>query len=403
MNTIQSILVNLLSAAIRNRPFEKKLVVDIDWDTLFSEAKAHDVSTLLYPLLKDLKPPFRPDDVNLAKWQHTSLVAGFTQSFCFEELNKMFQLFEKEDIPVIALKGLVVRSLYPQPELRTMGDADILIHIEYLDRITKLLTDLGYTAIADNEVHIHFNHPHYLPVEVHWSLINERYIKSAEIWESGLWEHTERVKELSGNVLKLSKEDHILYLCLHMAVHILHSGFGLRQLCDFVLLVESEYEFIDWILLLEKAKLCNLERFLLSIFEVCHRFFEMQVPEAFRCKSKEFETYVELLILDILSAGTFGAKSATRMMGNNLIHNTSHTDTKSVNKFKYYLKLAFPANKDLLGRYEYAKKYPVLTPIAWIHRIIRSLFRSDLSLSEKANLPDVYGKRAKLIDWLNLK
>ena len=34
-------------------------------------------------------------------------------------------------------------------------------------------------------------------------------------------------------------EDLLVYLCIHMAKHFINSGFGIRQVCDVLLLVEQ--------------------------------------------------------------------------------------------------------------------------------------------------------------------
>ena len=44
-------------------------------------------------------------------------------------------------MPVIVLKGLVVREYYPQPEQRSMSDADIFVKAKDLNKSKKILID----------------------------------------------------------------------------------------------------------------------------------------------------------------------------------------------------------------------------------------------------------------------
>ena len=47
-------------------------------------------------------------------------------------------IFNKNNIPVIVLKGLVVRDLFPNPTLRTMCDADILVKEKDLENVIQM-------------------------------------------------------------------------------------------------------------------------------------------------------------------------------------------------------------------------------------------------------------------------
>lgn len=51
---------------------------------------------------------------------------------------------EEEKIPYAFFKGYELRELYPVPELRTMGDVDVLVRDEDLERTAEVLCGLGY-------------------------------------------------------------------------------------------------------------------------------------------------------------------------------------------------------------------------------------------------------------------
>ena len=54
---------------------------------------------------------------------------------------RIFCLFQEKNIDFIVLKGIYLRYLYPNPDLRTMSDIDILVHKEDLDKISEILLD----------------------------------------------------------------------------------------------------------------------------------------------------------------------------------------------------------------------------------------------------------------------
>lgn len=59
-----------------------------------------------------------------------------------QELRRTCDLLEKAQIDYMPLKGAVIRSLYPEPWLRTSGDIDILV--KDADRAAKLLEKHRY-------------------------------------------------------------------------------------------------------------------------------------------------------------------------------------------------------------------------------------------------------------------
>ena len=59
-------------------------------------------------------------------------------------LDKLFAAFQENNIDFLPLKGTILKSLYPQPGMRPMGDADILIRVEQYDRIKSVMAQLGF-------------------------------------------------------------------------------------------------------------------------------------------------------------------------------------------------------------------------------------------------------------------
>jgi hypothetical protein len=108
----------------------------------------------------------------------------------------VLKVFNKESIPVIVLKGLVARDFYPKPELRTMSDADVLVNKEDLNRVKKLLKNLGYIESETTEVHIVFEHKEHYDIEVHWTLTDMSYFKGQPVFEN----------QICGNAIKVKVE-----------------------------------------------------------------------------------------------------------------------------------------------------------------------------------------------------
>ena len=59
-------------------------------------------------------------------------------------VRKLFEAFDRAEIAYLPVKGVNLKALYPVPEYRVMGDADILIRREQYDRIRGIMEELGY-------------------------------------------------------------------------------------------------------------------------------------------------------------------------------------------------------------------------------------------------------------------
>ena len=63
-----------------------------------------------------------------------------------EALRKITSALDDAEIPYVPLKGAVLQYLYPDPNMRTSGDIDILTHEEDLDRAVHAIEEnAGFT------------------------------------------------------------------------------------------------------------------------------------------------------------------------------------------------------------------------------------------------------------------
>jgi hypothetical protein len=408
MNITQIQLIEILSSAIHERRVEIDSTEKIKWNSIIKESEAHNVKGLLYSAISKSEYFKYIEKERLQQWKRDTIFTGVSQIEHITQISKVLKIFNNENIPVIVLKGLVVREFYPKPELRTMGDADVLVKKEDLNRIKKLLKDLGYIESGTTDAHIVFEHEKHYAIELHWTLTDMSYFKGQPVFENQIWENTIKVKVGDSEALSLSFEDLAVHLCVHMAVHSVSSGFGIRQLCDLVLLVEKKGDLIDWSRFLNKIKKCGIEKFTMSIFCVCRQLFNMNIPQELNNTKLVEEEVLKLLINDIFSAGVHGNRSISRMFGTYLAYNSPNIDSlKSVGIVKRFIMLLMTSNNRLSDRYSYAKKNTILVPIAWIHHFGRGIFNKEYSFFSKIKFLVSIGytskRKNKLLQELELK
>ncbi|MEG1870960.1 MAG: nucleotidyltransferase family protein, partial [Peptostreptococcaceae bacterium] len=124
MITTQKHLITYLKAAIHNRKLSASSLSTSALNQLFLEAKDHSIQGLIYSAISDISSlqDISPDIINT--WKKETFLTGMTQNNHITQMSKVFLKFNQESIPVIALKGLTLRDLYPKPDLRSMSDAD---------------------------------------------------------------------------------------------------------------------------------------------------------------------------------------------------------------------------------------------------------------------------------------
>lgn len=409
MDNSQKYIVTMLNAAIRKENAEISDYKDIDWNELINEADEHKVTPLIYSSINKTNIISNIDKDTLNTLKRKVFNSSIGQSRHIKTVASVLDSFNKADIPVIVLKGLVVRDYYPMPDLRTMCDADVLVHEEDLDKVSALMISLGYTKTKekdDHGAHIVF-HKGSSVFEVHWTLINDRFFKGDKSFEKKLWDDAMEVEVGRVKTLSLSLEDLAVHLCTHMAVHLAYSGFGVRQLTDLVVLVEKKGKQIDWVSFIDKTKESGVYKFSIAIFTICNKLFNMEIPKEISKEPKIKEKYIDQLIQDIFDNGVHGKKDKDRVFANEFAFDQGEGAADgSMSIFKKFMKLLFPPVSQMSDKYNYAKKFIVLAPVAWIHHLIEGLINKDYSFSSKMKMAtstvSVANKRNKLLKELDL-
>ena len=405
MNTTHRTLVTLLSSAIgENKAFNLD-IDNINWKEVYDYAEAHAVSPLIYPMVKKLSKTYEIDDDLIAKWSKSTIFSGIYQTQHINQMKKVFNAFKEAGIPVVALKGLILRELYPRPELRTMSDSDLLIKKDCVVAAEKVLVGLGYSKSKSIGHESCFVHHSALAIDLHWSLTNEDHLKNVEPFEDTIWQNLRPYDFHAVEILALSKEYELMHLFIHIASHMIKSGFGVRQLCDIVVFIEKEQDNIDWILVYDLGKVCKLNKLISTILIICKNLFSLEPPKAYSTSYPGSEEYINFFTNEILESGVYGAKDEDRaasimMFGHSLKANDD------INKFKLMLRYLFPAKDKLDKRFSYGTKHPSLLVLAWIHRLVYVLlFNSSMSLKKLFKLrstASLVQDRFELIKWLQL-
>ncbi len=404
----QKILVSILSAGIRNVQPALSCGNNVDWQAVTFEAARHKVTALVYYSMIQCNGIQVPDNIK-EEFRKYSLYEIAEQDKNYLAFGEILRKLTFSNISVIVLKGLFLRDLYHDPCLRSMCDYDVLIRSDDFEKVAVIMENAGYEKVYDKDKHVAYVHSRLMRVEFHKTLIStDRYENLAE-FEEKVWKDVIPTKVSGVKVLSLSPTDHAVYLVLHMATHTKGGGFGLRQLCDWVLFIETYEQEIDWNTFDRYIKSMGMEIFTQALFETCRQFFNLEVPQGWRTEDKSQQEVVNSLIQDIFDSGVFGKDGRDRITANRMIYYTGGAEAKTPKqKMRALFILLFPKAEKLDVRFEYARKHRFLLPVAWLHRFVHTIVRKDIDIFEKISVlrpkraAEICTNRSLLLEQLGL-
>lgn len=361
-------LLELLRASLNESVSlkEEKLPKKSDreqWEKLIRLAGEHAVVSLLYEPLSGCKQV--PEECMKQIEQTSRIVvrAGYRLLFLTKHLT---DLLEEHGITAITLKGMATAAFYPVPELRKSGDIDILItDATQCERACRLLVKEGYTPAGHQLAlhHMELKNPEGISVEVHGLLAEPFDSQSVNKYlRTLLPEYKEHIIENTSwgfSIWQPSDGYHAFYLVLHMLQHYLRAGFGIKNLCDWVVfwnrtVKEKEKEYFLR-LVLESGTL----GFVQMITAACIRYLGLEKKQVEFFMTKEIPArQTELLMQEIFTAGEYGKSDKTRMVA------MRGTGMKSyIREFHHQMNLNYPRAGHIF----------LLWPFLWLFTLYRFL------------------------------
>jgi hypothetical protein len=190
-----------------------------------------------------------------------------------------------DGVEVIVLKGpTLAESLYPDPALRPCSDLDLLVRPADRFRMDAVLRALGHHRVADEhswdfdiayDGATVYETPGGVRIDLHWALLTEpRFVWNAD--ETEIWARSEAISVEGEPSRGLGREDLVLYLAAHLAVH--HTLAGLRRYWDVALLLERWVGALDWETLRARAARWRVRHALFFVLRGARALFHAPVP-----------------------------------------------------------------------------------------------------------------------------
>lgn len=367
-------LLSLLTDARLNRQSQPR---ELNYEELYQLSDQHQVSALIYNQIYHF-PDFPPEIKN--KWKTETLKINAFQTMRTQKLLDIYQKINQQHIPVLIVKGIICRSLYPQPDYRQSNDEDLYIQKEHLETIKEILfKDHFQISHESDDVITFIDFTKGLSLEVHTSLFSEEsqaYGQYQNLFNKA-FQHTKIHTIDNVNILSLDDDYHFLFLILHFVKHFLHSGVGIRQVIDIIMYAEAYGELIHWDKIIEILKYYHIYDLIMNVFSLAYHCLEFDYKKTkLSLHDIENRDYQDLLN-DIMNAGIFGQSTEERLHSSTMTLNA--LENGKVNVFKSI----FPTLKEMQGKYEYLHKYPFLLPISYISRIYHYFLNNESKNSKQ--------------------
>ena len=368
MTDVQRQMLDVLRAAMWGD--KSSLTEDVDWNAVLEEMSKQAVDGMAADLL--------PREQGAKKAECLRGMCLFLNLIKVQ--SEAGEILDKSGIPYVVLKGTSAAVYYPKPQYRCMGDIDILIAPEQIQKAIEALSGNGF-ALSDVN-----------PTERHRTLMkngvslemHDRFtLEEENARRGGLDRHlTESIlrretKTVCGHAFPtLPPAENGLVFASHIAHHMMNEGIGLRQILDFILFSAAEITDEAW----TREYAALFERYgLRKIASVVSRMGQLYLgwhPERNWCREADDALCLDLLE-DVLDNGNFGrSRDSYREMTFTVMHMSVSE------KFKYLRHMQERGEEN----WEALKTKPWLKPLAWAyqfrlnleHRCKRST-KADLS------------------------
>ena len=371
MNNTEKLLIEILSAFANGRAPE--ITTEYNATKLYDLAKAQSVSGIVGYMLNK----YGVKEIVEADKRFTDIFDKIVTQLVRKEFyaQEILKILNENEIPHIIFKGLVVKNLYPVPELRTFGDVDIIISEKDREKSHQIMCGLGYKweLMDGGDVYAYKKGAeHY---EFHITLNSDKTKLSEQM--NNFWDYT---KPVSGFTYEFLDEFHLCYLISHIDKHVYSSGAGVRMYLDIALFFKKLGSSLDFEKVREVLRECELEDFFDSVVFLCNKWFETELKPAKEISEEVYEEFCRYTF----RGGVFGSRSNANVE----VRQSVNAKGKS-HKLSVIVTHIFPPYREVRRLYTFFNGKPYLLPAGWVVHWLKAGKRSGLKNIKKIASADV--------------
>lgn len=369
-----TLFLQAVAAALKNEQVDWDEAVSRDeWNAVLKLAEIHRVLPMVYQAVYACPAAAKADRSVMAYYRAGALQMVVAQTRKTAGFLPMLQALRDAGVEPLVVKGITCRMLYCNPDYRLSADEDVLIPPRNLELCHQVMTRLGFStqdAGSDGYELTYIRQEGMLHVEIHKSLFPSESTAYGDL--NRFFEDSRSRAVVENGIPTLCPTDHMLYLLCHAFKHFIHSGFGLRQVCDLILFANHHGGDIDWGYVLDSCRQIRAEHFAAGLFRIGWKYLNFSLEDS-RYPIQWQAIYVdeEQLLEDILQAGVYGSADLDRLHSSSITLSAVSAQKLGRGTTGSLLKMVFPSVKELERKYPYLKNKPMLLPVAWTERLLQ--------------------------------
>lgn len=265
------------------------------------------------------------------------------------EVENILKALEANKIRVLPLKGWIIRDLYPEKNMRSMTDIDIFVDKAYYSKVQEIMIKNGFKldhyGINDD---LYTKRPN-IHIEIHRALMPDTK-KLYNMYYRDFWGKT-LSEGGSEYIRRMSDEDFYIYHITHMAKHVQIGGLGIRNFADAWLMLKNYGDSIDSDYIATELQKLNLVTFEKYVRHTAQMWFDEKAD--YPRHDEVTETFDDF----VMEGSLFGS-----------VQESQKSRIAKEGRFKYFLRLMFPAPSKLRMKYKILFDHPVLYPVLYVVR-----------------------------------
>lgn len=301
MCKINDQVISILNDIIYTHNLDPSKYKEVEWRELFESAEKKGLLPIIFREVSNSKILSTIDKTIINEFKNKSVIIEKENKKNLKKYMLVVNELKKTNIKFMLTGSLISRELYLRHETRSIENVDILISENDLNNVDNLFKLLGYVRFPQevNKKDVIFVNKN-ITVRVRWTLINDSFIEMKKLsFKEGLLKDSREMEFENINILVTSLEDTLINLCLDMSEQVYHDELDLGEILDLVLLVTKYESKIEWKSFLNKSKKCGIYRFVIAIFTIGNRLFNMTIPNLVNKQEKIEDRYIELLINEL--------------------------------------------------------------------------------------------------------
>ena len=224
---------------------------DVNWIAIYKLSQEQTVVAVVWDGIEKLPLELRPDKALSFKWYGYIVRNEQTNRAINNKVAEIFELYKSAGLHPILLKGAGIASLYRNPLRRGCGDIDIFVGDKDAWQLADKLAEANLGAInleKLDRLHKHDYHttlklPDGLTIENHTKFTSHFTSAIAHRFENQLaswYPDSPAYADVDDRKIEIAPlAFNAQYVFIHMYRHLFALGIGLRQVCDWAVLINK--------------------------------------------------------------------------------------------------------------------------------------------------------------------